>query len=73
LALARTPKAVELPFLLQALEHYETRYRDDEKAALEAIRQGESTRDPKLEPKELAAYTAVASMILNLDEVITKE
>jgi Protein of unknown function (DUF1553) len=73
LVLARTPKAVELPFLLQAFDHYAARYRDDEKAALEAVRQGESTRDPGLEPKELAAYTAVASMILNLDEVITKE
>jgi len=73
LALARPPKAVELPVLLQALDHYATRYRDDPKAALEALGQGESARDPKLEPGELAAYAAVAGVILNLDEVITKE
>ena len=28
--------------------------------------------DDKLDPAELAAYTAVASIILNLDETITK-
>ena len=27
----------------------------------------------KLDPRELAAYTAIASLILNLDETITKE
>ena len=35
--------------------------------------QGESPRDPKLDAAELAAYTTVASIILNLDETITKE
>jgi len=59
-------------FLLQALDHYAARYRDDPTAALEAVGQGESARDPKLEP-ENCAYAAVASVILNLDEVITKE
>ena len=34
---------------------------------------GESKRDGRLDVAELAAYTAVASMILNLDEAITKE
>ena len=30
-------------------------------------------RDPRLDPSELAAYTAMAQLILNLDETITKE
>ena len=34
---------------------------------------GESTADPKLDAAELAAYTAVCSVILNLDETVTKE
>ena len=29
--------------------------------------------DPRLDPCELAAYTATAQLILNLDETITKE
>ena len=34
---------------------------------------GESRRDETIDPVELAAYAAVASLILNLDETITKE
>ena len=34
---------------------------------------GESPRDPRLDPCELAAYTATAQLILNLDETINKE
>jgi hypothetical protein len=34
---------------------------------------GETTPDPKLNPSELAAYTMVANLVLNLDEVMNKE
>jgi hypothetical protein len=34
---------------------------------------GDSKPDPSLSPRELAAYSAVASLILNLDETITRE
>jgi hypothetical protein len=34
---------------------------------------GESARDKRLDASELAAWTTVASVILNLDETITKE
>jgi hypothetical protein len=40
---------------------------------MKLISTGEYPRDDKLESAELAAYTAVAGMILNLDEAITKE
>jgi hypothetical protein len=33
---------------------------------------GESPRDPKLDPVELAAWTTVASVIFNLDETVNK-
>ena len=36
-------------------------------------RVGESPRDERLDAAELAAWTTVASMILNLDETITKQ
>jgi hypothetical protein len=35
--------------------------------------QGDSPPDPRLDRRELAAYASVASLILNLDETITKE
>ena len=39
----------------------------------ELVSVGEYTRDPNLDVAELAAYSAMANMILNLDEVLTKE
>ena len=45
----------------------------DSKSAEELLRVGESKANEKLKPAELAAWTTVASAILNLDEVITKE
>ena len=35
--------------------------------------QGERPRNPELDLAELASYTTVASLILNLDETISKE
>ena len=35
--------------------------------------EGESSFDSKCDPVELAAYTAVAGVLLNLDETVTKE
>jgi hypothetical protein len=37
------------------------------------LSEGEHPRDETLDAAELAAYTAVASLILNLDETVTKE
>ena len=34
---------------------------------------GESAPDPKLNPEELAAWTMVANLVLNLDEVVNKK
>ena len=41
--------------------------------SFEANKEGESPHNSKLNITELAAYTSVASMLLNLDETITKE
>jgi hypothetical protein len=48
-------------------------YKADPEAAKKLIAQGDLKNDPKLDPAELAAYTMTASVILNLDETITKE
>ena len=45
----------------------------DPDAAQKLLAVGEAPRNEKLDPAELAAWTMVASMILNLDETVTKE
>jgi hypothetical protein len=72
-ALARTPTPSELAVLRRGLERYRAAYRADREAALRLIRHGESAPDPNLDPAELAAYTACAGVILNLDETISQE
>jgi hypothetical protein len=72
LATARGPSAKELGVLRQVLEKQLVKYRGDEPAALQLLRVGESGRDERLSPTELAAWTIVASVILNLDETVTK-
>ncbi|MBC8001531.1 MAG: DUF1553 domain-containing protein, partial [Opitutaceae bacterium] len=47
-------------------------YQKDSEAARSLIRVGESKPDPKLPAAELAAWTMVASQIMNLDESLTK-
>ena len=72
-ALARTPNAAEIAVLRETLESFRKRYAADPKAALDFVSQGDAARNPKIAAEELAAYSAVASLILNLDEMVTKE
>jgi len=48
-------------------------FRKDRRAAAKLVAVGESARDARLDVAELAAWTTVASAILNLDETITKQ
>jgi hypothetical protein len=73
LATARKPTGKEIGILRQLLKGRLTWYRKDRKSALELLRVGESPRDGRLDPSVLAAWTTVASVILNLDETITKQ
>ncbi len=72
-ATARRPRPEELAILLDGLADHLARFRRDPRAAAALIHSGESPPDPRLDPRELAAYTAMAQLILNLDETITKE
>lgn len=72
LATARRPAPGELAVLREQYEAHLAAFRADPDAAARAISAGESPRDPSLDPAELAAWTMVANLILNLDEVITK-
>ena len=73
LVLTRAPKPAELPVLLENLHSHLARFRADPKAARSLLSAGESPRDPQLDPVELASYTALAGLLLNLDEAITKQ
>ncbi|HXG08965.1 MAG TPA: DUF1553 domain-containing protein, partial [Gemmataceae bacterium] len=72
LAVARRPDAVELAELAAAYRDHLATYTRDVEAAKKLIALGESKPDPSLDPSELAAWTMVANLVLNLDEVINK-
>jgi hypothetical protein len=72
-ATARLPSADELRVLAVGLSQRLTRYRNNTAAAKKLLRIGDSPHGPQIDAAELAAYTLTASVILNLDETITKE
>lgn len=69
---SREPEEDEIRIARNALEQHRNRYRSDGVAAGELIRYGESKFDSSVDVAELAAYTLVANLILNLDESVTK-
>jgi len=69
---AREPEAEELEVALNALTQHRNRYASDATAANQLIAYGESKADETIPVDELAAYTLVANLILNLDETINK-
>ncbi len=70
--LSRKPDAEEVSIVSQQLETHLARYRADEAAAKKVISHGESKPKAAIPPAELAAYTMVANMILNLDEAVNR-
>lgn len=73
LVLTREPKDRELAVLLADLNDQHARFRADPNAAQALIEAGESPRDETLDAVDLATCTAVAGLILNLDEAVTKQ
>ena len=73
LCTARVPDEKDTRVLISALELLRTQYQADPAAARKLIATGESKPDPALDPVELAAFTAVASLLLNLDETLCSE
>ena len=71
-ATARLPKPREEALLLETFQiHYQELAANPE-AAKELITIGESTPDETLDAVEVAAWTMIANLILNLDEVLNK-
>ena len=73
LLLARAPKPAEIALLRASFERARADFAKDGEAAKSLLAVGDQAADGKLNPAELSAYTLVASTLLNLDEVITKE
>jgi hypothetical protein len=70
--LSRKPDAEELTIVSDELAKHLERYKSDEAAAKQAISHGESKPKADLPAPDLAAYTLVANMILNLDETLNR-
>ena len=73
LATARKPSGKEVDVLRGLLDGRRDVFRKDRPSAVKLLGVGESPRDRRLDPAEHAAWTTVASVILNLDEKITKQ
>ena len=72
LATARTPSADEIKVLLRVYQRQLAGYREDGDAAEKLLSVGSFKAKADLDRSELAAWTTIASMILNLDETVTK-
>ena len=71
-ATARLPKPVEAELLLKTFQAHYQELKADPEAAKALITVGESAPDETLDAVEVAAWTMIANLILNLDEVLNK-
>jgi hypothetical protein len=72
LATARRPTSEEAAVLIKVFEHQLTKFHRTPGLADKLLSVGESKPDRALDRAELAAWSVVASMLLNLDETVTK-
>ena len=70
--LGRRPRSAEVTIVTGQLNRHLERYAKAPDDAKKAIGHGDSKANPHLPPTELAAYTLVANMLLNLDETLTR-
>ncbi|MBO0862101.1 MAG: DUF1549 domain-containing protein [Chloracidobacterium sp.] len=73
LSASRLPVDRELQALVGNLEKQKASFSQRPQDAAKLLAMGEKRNDGKLNPVELASYTVTASLILNLDEVITRQ
>jgi len=70
---ARMPSAAEVDVLLKRLAVLRATYGEDAGIAKQLLGVGEMKADAGLSPVEMASWTGIALMVLNLDEVLSKE
>jgi hypothetical protein len=70
--LARYPDSLETDQLKSSLAGFEQHFANDSDAAAKLIHMGQSKPSATIAPQELAAYTLLANLILNLDEAVCR-
>jgi len=70
--LSRKPEEREAEAIKGALEKFRTRFMESPADAKRLIAVGEKPFDASLPVEELAAYTLVANLVLNLDELVNR-
>ncbi|MFN7937638.1 MAG: DUF1553 domain-containing protein [Bryobacteraceae bacterium] len=73
LVTGRAPTDNEVTVLRENLRYHDDYFASKPERVAAYLAQGDSRADAKVNGRELAAYGAVASLMLNLDEAITKE
>ena len=73
LATGRDPSFEEQALLVRAFQSQLDRFQSKPGSAEKFLAQGEAPRPAGLPANQLAAYATIASIVLNLDEVVTKE
>ena len=73
LLLARAPSGPEMEILVDSLRFHRDKFATNPQDAEALLKQGESKTDASLNARELASYASIASLILNMDEAVTKE
>ena len=69
----REPHTEEVAVLTAGLTKRLTKYQQEAKAAEQLLTVGAAKPAPETQASELAAYTLTANVLLNLDEVVTRE
>jgi hypothetical protein len=72
-ATGRLPSPAQQKVLLGSFAYQREVFASKPEAAAKYVAVGEFPRDDRLNPGELAAYTAVNSLILNMSQTVTKE
>jgi hypothetical protein len=73
LVTGRTPSGAEEQVLHDSLQYHLDYFSDKKNDVKAFLNQGEARPDPSLDERELAAYTSIGSLLLNLDEAVTKQ
>jgi len=71
--LGRKPKQKELAILMSSLTHYLSTYKSRQKDAISLLKAGQSVEKNSIAAKKNAAWTLVASTLLNMDEFVTRQ